>query len=242
MKNGNIRKKIIKVISIILVIICLIIGYIFISYKLNPIEVVEISILQESFEIESNSIIVVLANDNIEVDIEEVVEETEENIEEEKVSPPKSNSNSSTGRTQNSNSGGSGATVSQATYTPKIQIPRTGVKLTVYSEMTVSNMERGVSILSTDSGLNQPGNTVISGHNYVNGRLFSNNHKIQVGDLIHITDSTGQKITYSVYNKYLTTPHDAEYMVRDTAGAREISLTTCTNDSSQRLIILAKEV
>ena len=35
MKNGNIRKKIIKVISIILAIICLIIGYIFIKYKIS---------------------------------------------------------------------------------------------------------------------------------------------------------------------------------------------------------------
>lgn len=242
MENRNNKRKIIKVISIILVIIILIIGYIFLSYKLNPIEVIEISILQEKFEIESESIIVVLSNEeSIDSDIEETTEEELKTSGNENNSSSASNSNSSSGRTQGSG-GGAGATVSQATYTPKIQIPRTGVNLTVYSEMTVSNMERGVSILSTDNGLNQPGNTVISGHNYVNGRLFSNNHKIQVGDIIYITDSTGQKIAYSVYHKYLTTPNDANYMIRDTGGAREISLTTCTNDSSQRLIIFAKEV
>lgn len=229
MKKGNFRKKFIKVISIALVLFILGVGYVFLSYKLNPIEVVEISILQEEFEIESQTVMVVFENG------QNVVAEIEESND--KVVATQSGGNSSSRKKQ-----GGGATVSQATYTPKIQIPRTRVNLTVYSEMTVRNMERGVSILSTDNGLNQPGNTVISGHNYVNGRLFSNNHKIQVGDLIYITDSTGKKITYSVYHKYLTTPNDANYMVRDTGGAREISLTTCTNDSSQRIIILAKEI
>ena len=228
MKKGSFRKKFIKVISIALVLFILGVGYVFLSYKLNPIEVVEISILQEEFEIESQTVKVVFENgENVATEIEESND---------KVVPTQSGGNSASVKKQ-----GGGTAVSQATYTPKIQIPRTRVNLTVYSEMTVRNMERGVSILSTDNGLNQPGNTVISGHNYVNGRLFSNNHKIQVGDLIYITDSTGKKITYSVYHKYLTTPNDANYMVRDTGGAREISLTTCTNDSSQRIIILAKE-
>lgn len=230
---NRIKNKIVKVISIILAIGILISGYFLLSYKLNPIEVIEISILQEEFEIESNTVMVVLANeDNIESD----VTVNNDNVDS---SNDKNNTSSQNSSVKNQSST---ASVSQATYTPKIQIPRTRVNLTIYSEMSVRNMERGVAILSTDNGLNQPGNTVISGHNYVNGRLFSNNHKIQVGDLIHITDSSGQKITYSVYNKYLTNPNDANYMVRDTGGLREISLTTCTNDSSQRIIILAKEI
>ncbi|MBP3596929.1 MAG: sortase [Clostridia bacterium] len=230
---NRIKNKIVKVISIILAIGILIGGYFLFSYKLNPIEVIEISILQEEFEIESNTVMVVLSQeDNIESDV---------TVNNGNVDDSKEKNNSSSKKPSEKNQG-SAVSVSKPTYTPKIQIPRTRVNLTIYSEMSVRNMERGVAILSTDNGLNQPGNTVISGHNYVNGRLFSNNHKIQVGDLIHITDSSGQKITYSVYNKYLTNPNDANYMVRDTGGLREISLTTCTNDSSQRIIILAKEI
>ena len=52
------------------------------------------------------------------------------------------------------------------------------------------------------------------GHNYRNGALFSNN----------ITSST-----------------DFDYAVRNTAGKREISLASCTDDSKSRLIIWAKE-
>ena len=47
-------------------------------------------------------------------------------------------------------------------------------------------------------------------------------------------------MTYTVYNKYETDDTDADYMTRDTQGAVEISLTTCTDDSKQRLIIWAK--
>ena len=227
------NKKSVKIIILIILIILIgIVGYTYFANKLNPIEVIEISMLQEEFEIESNSIMVVLPNEKI--------EESDEKVSE-KQNSTSSNSGKSSSGTKYSGSG-AGTTVTQATYTPKIQIPRTRINLTIYSEMSVKNMEKGVVILSTDNGLNQPGNTVISGHNYVNGRLFSNNDKIQVGDLIYITDSSGQKITYSVYNKYLTNPNDANYMIRDTGGAKEISLTTCTADSSQRLIILAREI
>ena len=78
------------------------------------------------------------------------------------------------------------------------------------------------------------------GHNYRNGLFFSNNKKLEVGDKIYITDLDGKKLTYTIYNKYETTPEDAEYMTRNTNGATEISLSTCTDDSKARLIIWAK--
>ena len=41
---------------------------------------------------------------------------------------------------------------------------------------------------------------------------------------------------------YYTSPDDAEYMLRNVEeGVREISLSTCNDDSSQRLIIWARE-
>ena len=47
-------------------------------------------------------------------------------------------------------------------------------------------------------------------------------------------------MTYTVYQKFETTEDDTSYMTRDTNGAREISLTTCTDDGNKRLILLAK--
>lgn len=121
-----------------------------------------------------------------------------------------------------------------------IEIPKTGIKYPILSEVTKKSLETSVAILY-GVGLNQPGNTTIAGHNYRNGLFFSDNKKLSKGDTIKITDQTGTTITYEIYDRYETTPSDASYMQRDTAGAREISLSTCTDDSSARLILLAKE-
>lgn len=121
----------------------------------------------------------------------------------------------------------------------KISIPKTGCEYPILSEVTKRSLEVAVAILY-GPGLNEPGNTVIVGHNYRNGMFFSNNSKLAIGDLIYITSAT-ETVTYEIYNIYQTSPDEASYMKRDTGGAREISLSTCTNDSSQRLIIWAKE-
>ena len=120
-----------------------------------------------------------------------------------------------------------------------IEIPKTNIKYPILEKVTKSSIEVAVAVMY-GPGPNQVGNTTIMGHNYRNGLFFSNNKKLSNGDKIYITDLDGNKVTYTIYNKYETTPEDAEYMTRNTNGAREISLSTCTDDSSARLVIWAK--
>ena len=47
-------------------------------------------------------------------------------------------------------------------------------------------------------------------------------------------------MTYTIYNKFETTPEDTSFYQRDTGGKAEVTLSTCTDDSSARLIICAK--
>ena len=91
-------------------------------------------------------------------------------------------------------------------------------------------------------GLNQVGNTIIVGHNYRNGTFFSRNNELANDDEIYITDNSGTRIEYTIYNIYTTSSEDSDYITRDTAGKREISLSTCTDDSRYRLVIWAREV
>ena len=121
-----------------------------------------------------------------------------------------------------------------------IEIPKINIKYPIYSEVTVDTLNKAVA-KQYGVELNEVGNTVIAGHNYRNGKFFSNNTKLANGDKIYVTDGEGNKITYTIYNTYYTTPEDAGYFVRETNGKREISLTTCSDDSKQRLIIWAKE-
>lgn len=120
-----------------------------------------------------------------------------------------------------------------------IEIPKTNLKYPILEKVTKKSIETAVAVMY-GPGPNQVGNTTIMGHNYRNGLFFSNNKKLEIGDKIYITDLDGNKLTYTIYNKYETTPEDADYMTRNTNGAIEVSLSTCTDDSSARLIIWAK--
>ena len=121
-----------------------------------------------------------------------------------------------------------------------IQIPKTKVKYPIVDSTSSEAMDVAIVMLY-GPGLNEEGNTVIVGHNYRNGGFFGNNKKLEVGDKIYITDSAGTKVEYTIYNKYMTTDSDFSYATRETNGKKEISLSTCTNDSSKRLVIWAKE-
>ena len=92
----------------------------------------------------------------------------------------------------------------------------------------------------TSNGLNEIGNSVIIGHNYRNGTMFSNVKKLGNGDIIYITDTQGRKVKYVIYSIYRTSGSDAKYITRNTNGLKEISLSTCTDDSKARTIVLAK--
>ena len=120
-----------------------------------------------------------------------------------------------------------------------IEIPATNLKYPVLEKVTKKSIETAVAFLY-GVGLNQPGNSVIIGHNYRNGLFFSNNKKLNIGDKIYITDNDGNRVTYSIYNKFETKPEDTSFYQRDTGGIPEVTLSTCTDDSSARLIILAK--
>ena len=145
------------------------------------------------------------------------------------------------GTTSNTSSGGTTQTYKGFTTVGTIEIPKTGVSYPIISDKELSKtaIEVAFSMLY-GPGPNQVGNTVIIGHNLRNGQFFSNNKKLVIGDKVYITDGSGQRLSYTIYNKYETTDTDTEYITRETNGAREISLSTCTDDSSARLIIWAK--
>lgn len=119
-----------------------------------------------------------------------------------------------------------------------IEIPKISLKCPVLERASSDAIEVAVGIYA-GPGLNKVGNTVIAGHNYRNGTFFSDNKKLLSGDKIYITDTSGKKVIYTIYNVYTTAPEDLEYVTRDTKGKREISLTTCTDDTKSRLIIWA---
>ena len=120
-----------------------------------------------------------------------------------------------------------------------IRIPKTGIKYPIIATLSKNALEKGVCV-EYGPGPNEPGNTVIAGHNYLNRLFFSKNKNLQIGDKVYITDLYGVTVEYTIYNKFETSPQDTSYMFRDTGGVPEITLATCSKNSSARLIIYAK--
>ena len=138
-----------------------------------------------------------------------------------------------------------GGTTSNNTYkgfqtVGTIEIPKTEIKYLVLKDASKDAIEQSVAI-NGGPGLNKVGNTIIIGHNYRNGTFFSNNKNLSNGDKVYITDETGTKLEYTIYNTYTTSPEDSDYMEKDTEGKREITLVTCTDDTKSRLIVCARE-
>lgn len=120
-----------------------------------------------------------------------------------------------------------------------IEIPKTNLKYIVLAQGSKDAIEVSVAV-NGGPGLNKIGNTIIIGHNYRNGTFFSNNKNLANGDKIYITDKTGVRLEYSIYDIYTTSTGDSDYMERDTKGQKEITLVTCTDDTKSRLVICAK--
>ncbi len=145
-------------------------------------------------------------------------------------------SNTQTGEENNS----SGLTYKGFNVVGRIEIPETDVDYPLLEKVTPASIQAAIGVMY-GPGPNQVGNTVLVGHNFRNGTFFSNNKRLENGDKIYITDMQGNRVTYVIYQKYTTDPNDFEYATRDTNGKREITLSTCTDDTSGRLIIWAAE-
>ena len=90
--------------------------------------------------------------------------------------------------------------------------------------------------------VNDYGNLSIAGHNNKDGTMFGKTKKLEIGDIVELTDLKGQIIQYSIYDIFVTDPNDVSILLPKDELVREVTLITCTNGNKQRLILKAKEI
>ena len=90
--------------------------------------------------------------------------------------------------------------------------------------------------------INQKGNVVLAGHNNINNRFFGKINRLEIGDIIELTDNQMVTIQYKVFTKYKVDPNDISIINADDENTREVTLVTCTNGAKERLIVKAREV
>jgi len=121
-----------------------------------------------------------------------------------------------------------------------IQIPDIDLKYPILQENSTEALETSVVLMYTAQGLNNVGNSVITGHNYRNGTMFSKLNKLTNGDYIYITDNTGRNIRYKIYNIYEDNTNANTYITRNTDGKKEITLSTYNDENKAKIIIFAR--
>ena len=90
---------------------------------------------------------------------------------------------------------------------------------------------------------NTVGNYCVAGHNYSgSGKMFGKLSRIKMGDIVELQDASGRIVQYAVYNKFIVEPDDVSATSQLTNGKREITLITCANSGTQRLIVKCREV
>ena len=87
---------------------------------------------------------------------------------------------------------------------------------------------------------NEYGNLCIAGHNYDNYKFFSKISFLNVNDEIIIYDANGSKHSYFVFNKFEVKDDDLSPLDNSDQTIKQITLITCNNSNSNRIIVQAK--
>ena len=123
----------------------------------------------------------------------------------------------------------------------KLEIPKIDLETYVISEY--SNQALGVSVTKFYGGNpNEVGNFCIAGHNYITNNMFHDLKKLSVGDTFTLTDNNAHEGIYKIYLVETVEPDETQCLSQKTNGRIEVTLITCTTDSSKRIIVKAVKI
>ena len=71
--------------------------------------------------------------------------------------------------------------------------------------------------------------------------MFGKLKSINMGDIIELINRKGKTIKYVVSEKYIIDPTDVSCTSQLTNGRRQITLITCSNSGSKRLVVQGYE-
>lgn len=128
-----------------------------------------------------------------------------------------------------------------------VKIPKINIEYPIVSIETSNPEETKIpmkfAIVKYWGGnVNDYGNLSIAGHNNYDGTMFGKTKKLEVGDMVELTDLKKQTIKYQIYQKFTTNPNDVSVLQTEDKEIREVTLITCTNGNKERLILKAREI
>ena len=123
----------------------------------------------------------------------------------------------------------------------KLEIPKIDLETYVISEY--SNQALGVSVTKFYGGNpNEVGNFCIAGHNYITKNMFHDLKNLSIGDTFTLIDTNHHEGFYKIYSVETVEPDETQCLSQKTDGRIEVTLITCTADSSKRIIVKAVKI
>ena len=123
-----------------------------------------------------------------------------------------------------------------------VKIPKINVNYPILAQTTNVEVMKVSPYKFWGADPNEVGNLCIIGHNYIRkGVFFSDVPSLVVGDIVEIQDLSQRTIEYEVYDIHTVDPNDRSDTTQYTNGKKEVTLITCTNDATQRVIVKCTE-
>lgn len=121
-----------------------------------------------------------------------------------------------------------------------IEIPKINLYYPVFSSLTEDLLKISPCKFYGNS-LGSVGNLCIAGHNYDNSLFFSKISTLKAEDEIFMFDTPGNKYVYVVYDIYEVLPSDLSPILDYDKNEKILTLVTCNNFNSNRIIVKAKQ-
>lgn len=122
-----------------------------------------------------------------------------------------------------------------------IEIPKLDLYYPVFSHLE-ENLLKISPCKFYGTSPKEVGNICIAGHNYNNSMFFSKLHLLDNEDQIYLYDNSGYKYIYSVFKSYEVKEDDLSPIFDYNSFSKELTLVTCNNMNSNRLIVKSKQI
>lgn len=120
-----------------------------------------------------------------------------------------------------------------------LEIPKINIKYPIISQTSDETMKISLTKF-WGNDINEMGNYCIAGHNNKDGTMFGKTRKLEIGDIIKLTNLKNETLDYYIFKIYSVDPNDTSYVNVTYEDTKEVTLITCTNGHKNRLIIKAK--
>lgn len=138
---------------------------------------------------------------------------------------------------------------------PEAKISYGGFKYTVLGKLTIKKINIYQPILKENTAgayntalvkmagpnLNENGNVSIGGHNFMRGNYFIKINRLVKNDVVTVTDLSGRKVNYYVYEYGVVDKNSASYLAQpDNKNEKIVTLVTCTKGGKERYYVKAR--